>query len=83
MGMNLGFLFNKELFLGDLKELNEKAQGIAEKFVNDYYQSNDNIFNSFIRVYNLENSFNEKKRTPFEYEYIIIDGIEIPCGLND
>ena len=84
MGMNLGFLFysgnsyklmNKELFLGDLKELNEKAQKIAEKFIYDCFQSNDNLFN-------LENPFNEKERTPFDYEFVIINGIEIPCGLN-
>ena len=79
IGMNLEFLFksknsyklmNKELFLGDLKELNSLIQEIAKNFVNDN------------QVNNMENPFEERERKPFDYEYVIIDGVEIPCGLN-
>ena len=58
------------------------GQEVAKNFINDNYQNNDNVFNSISQFYNIENPLKEKERRPFDYEYVIIDGIEIPCGLN-
>ena len=58
------------------------GQEVAKNFINDNYQNNDNLFNSISQFYNIENPLKEKERRPFDYEYVIIDGIEIPCGLN-
>ena len=94
--MNIGFLMNsnnsyklmnKELFLGDLNKLNEIAFGIAEDYF-DKYINNDSIkndneqFDFTTQVDNMENPSKEKCRKPFEYESIVIDGVEYPCGLN-
>ena len=75
-------LMKKELFVGNLDLLNNKANEIVKTFVDEYIKDgalelNDN------QIDVLENPFKQKKSSgKYEYESIIIDGIEYPCGLD-
>ena len=75
-------LMKKELFVGNLDLLNDKANEIVKTFVDENIKDgalelNDN------QIDVLENPFKLKKISgKYEYESIIIDGIEYPCGLD-
>ena len=87
--INLEFLFNsnnsyrlmeKTLFLGKLNELNQIASNIAKNYVEEQIK-NDSL-NLGYEINNLDYPFIKKIRKKFEYDFIIKDGNEIPCGVN-
>ena len=87
--INVGFLINsknsyklmnKTLFLGKLNELSNIAFNIAKNFVEEL--KNNGSLNLSNEINCLEYPFNKKKRKKFEYDSIIIDGHEFPCGVN-
>ena len=87
--INVGFLINsknsyklmnKTLFLGKLNELSNIAFNIAKNFVEEL--KNNGSLNLSNEINSLEYPFNKKRRKKFEYDSIIIDGYEFPCGVN-
>ena len=94
-GMNIGFLFNsknsyklmnKDLFTGNLNELNSITKEIAEKYVSEnqdnIFVNNNNLLINNNQVNNMEYTFKKNSRKRFDYEYIIINGMKYPSGLN-
>ena len=88
--INVGFLINsnnsnklmeKSLFLGKLDKLNDIASNIAKDFVEEFISNNS--LNIGYEINSLDIPFSKKSTKKFEYDYIIIDGNEIPCGVND
>ena len=88
--INVGFLINsnnsyklmkKSLFLGKLNELNDIASNITKNFVEEF--KGNNSLNLGYEINSLNFPFSKKSTKKFEYDYIIIDGNEIPCGVND
>ena len=87
--INLEFLFNsnnsyrlmeKTLFLGKLNELNQIASNIAKNYFEE--QIKNYSLNLGYEINNLDYPFIKKRRKKFEYDFIIKDGNEIPCGVN-
>ena len=90
-GFNTGFLIksnnsyklmNPELFLGKLDRLKELAEEIAIKFASEL-TNNQSINTNLNEINYMENTFPLKEKRKLDYEFIIIDGREFPCGLND
>ena len=88
--INVGFLINsnnsyklmkKSLFLGKLNELNDIASNITKNFDEEF--KGNNSLNLGYEINSLNFLFSKKSTKKFEYDYIIIDGNEIPCGVND
>ena len=89
-GFNPGFLIKsnnssrlmkKTLFLGKLDKLNELAEQIAIEF-SDEIPNNKSLNTNLNQINYMENTFQMQEKRIFDFEFIIIDGKEFPCGLN-
>ena len=90
-GFNTSFLFlselspiimDKSLFLGKLDRLNNIAGEIALDFSNRVVANHELLNQNQNQINHMENNININRKRKFDYEYIMIDGKEFPCGID-